>query len=124
MFLFTNKGVTSVWSETVELQRELMEKADIIQKLIFFKKWLIFRNVRIIRILFLKKISWWLWSLAIPWQKYATIDKINSSQVKIKYKFSKPFHSKRFSKDGNRAESEQFLWPFNYIQRNYKTIIQ
>ena len=34
---------------------------------------------------------------------------LNSSQVKIKYEFSKPFHSKSFSKDGNHAESEQFL---------------
>ena len=34
---------------------------------------------------------------------------VNSSQVKVKYIFSKPFCSKRFSKDGNRAESEQFL---------------
>ena len=34
---------------------------------------------------------------------------LNSSQVKIKYKFSKPFRSKPFSKDGNHAESEQFL---------------
>ena len=49
---------------------------------------------------------------------------VNSSQVKIKYEFSKPFRSKRFSKDGNHAESEQFLWPFNYLQSNYKTIIQ
>ena len=49
---------------------------------------------------------------------------LNSSQVKIKQEFSKPFHSKRFSKDENHAESEQFLWPFNYIQNNYKTIIQ
>ena len=49
---------------------------------------------------------------------------INSSQVKIKYEFSKPFRSERFSKDGNHAESEQFLWLFNYIQNNYKTIIQ
>ena len=49
---------------------------------------------------------------------------LNSSQVKIKQEFSKPFHSKRFSKDGNHAESEQFLRPFNYIQNNYKTIIQ
>ena len=48
---------------------------------------------------------------------------VNSSQVKIKYKFSKPFHSKPFSKDGNHVESEQFLWPFNYIQNNYKTFI-
>ena len=36
-------------------------------------------------------------------------ERINSSQVTIKYKFSKPFCSKRFSKDGNHAESEQFL---------------
>ena len=34
---------------------------------------------------------------------------VNSSQVKIKYVFSKPFRSKHFSKDGNHAESEQFL---------------
>ena len=34
---------------------------------------------------------------------------LNSSQVKIKYEFSKPFRSKPFSKDGNHAESEQFL---------------
>ena len=48
---------------------------------------------------------------------------INSSQVKIKYEFSKPFRSKHFSKDGNHAESEQFPWPFNYIQNNYKIFI-
>ena len=35
--------------------------------------------------------------------------KLNSSQVKIKYDFSKSFRSKPFSKDGNHAESEQFL---------------
>ena len=35
--------------------------------------------------------------------------KVNSSQVKIKYEISKPFRSKCFSKDGNHAESEQFL---------------
>ena len=34
---------------------------------------------------------------------------LNFSQVKIKYEFSKPFRSKHFSKDGNHAESEQFL---------------
>ena len=49
---------------------------------------------------------------------------LNSSQVKIEYKFSKSFRSESFSKDENHAESEQFLWPFNYIQSNYKTIIQ
>ena len=49
---------------------------------------------------------------------------LNSSQVKIKYKFSKLFRSKRFSKDENHAESEHFLWPFNYLQNTYKTIIQ
>ena len=48
---------------------------------------------------------------------------VKSSQVKIKYEFSKPFRSKPFSKDGNDAESEQFLWPFNYIENNYKTFI-
>ena len=31
---------------------------------------------------------------------------LNSSQVEIKYKFSKPFRSKRFSKDENHTESE------------------
>ena len=49
---------------------------------------------------------------------------LNSSQVKIKYEYSKPFRSKRFSKDENHTESEQLLWPFNYLQNNYKTIIQ
>ena len=49
---------------------------------------------------------------------------LNSSQIQIKYEFSNSFRSKRFSKDGNHAESEQFLWPFNYIQSHYKTIIQ
>ena len=49
---------------------------------------------------------------------------LNTSQVKIKYKFSKPFCSKRFSNGGNHAESEQCLWPFNYTQNNFKTIIQ
>ena len=34
---------------------------------------------------------------------------VNSSQVKIKYEFFKPFRSKHFSKDGNHAESEKFL---------------
>ena len=34
---------------------------------------------------------------------------LNSSQVKIEYEFLKPFRSKRFSKDENHAESEQFL---------------
>ena len=34
---------------------------------------------------------------------------VNSGQVKIKYDFSKSFRSKPFSKDGNHAESEQFL---------------
>ena len=48
---------------------------------------------------------------------------LNSSQVKIKYKFSKPFRPKPFSKDRNHAESEQILWPFNYTQNNYKTFI-
>ena len=42
----------------------------------------------------------------------------------MKYEFSKPFSSNRFSKDGNHAESEQFLRPFVYIQSNDKTIIQ
>ena len=49
---------------------------------------------------------------------------LNSSQVKIKYEFSKPFRSKRFSKDENHAEIKQFLWPFNYLQNSHKTIIQ
>ena len=49
---------------------------------------------------------------------------LNFSQVKIKYEFSKPFRSKRFSKNENHAEGEQFLWPFYYLQNNYKTIIQ
>ena len=49
---------------------------------------------------------------------------LNFSEVKIKYEFSKPFRSKRFSKDENHAQSEEYLWPFNYIQSNYKTIIQ
>ena len=40
---------------------------------------------------------------------YLIESQLNSSQVKIKYEFSKPFHSKPFSKDGNHAESEQFL---------------
>ena len=48
---------------------------------------------------------------------------LNSGQVKFKYEFSKTFRSKHFSKDGSHAESEQFLWPFNYIQNNYKIFI-
>ena len=52
------------------------------------------------------------------------IDELNSRQVKIKYEFSKPFHSESFSKDENHAELEQFLWPFNYLYYYYKTIIQ
>ena len=48
---------------------------------------------------------------------------LNSNQVKNKYEFSKPFRPKRFAKDGNHTESEQFLWPFNYILNSYKTII-
>ena len=43
---------------------------------------------------------------------------LNSSQVKIKYEFSKPFRSKRFSKYEGHAESEQFLWSFNYLRNN------
>ena len=62
--------------------------------------------------------------LPLDYKKKFTINginwTINSSQVQIKYEFSKPFRSKPFSKDGNHAESEQFLWPFNYIQNNYK----
>ena len=49
---------------------------------------------------------------------------LNSSQVKIKFEFSKPFRSKRISKDEKHAEIEQFPWPFNYLQNSYKTIIQ
>ena len=49
---------------------------------------------------------------------------LNSGQVKIKYEFAKPFRSRSFSKDENHAELEQFLWPFSYLQNNYKTIIQ
>ena len=43
------------------------------------------------------------------WYTASGTQVLNSSQVKIKYEFSKPFRSKRFSKDENHAESEQFL---------------
>ena len=53
---------------------------------------------------------------------------LNSSQVKIKYEFSKPFRPKRSSKDGNHTESEQFLWPimnnFSDSSTTYKLIIK
>ena len=69
-------------------------------------------------------ILWWFVVFsATLLSRYLSFSLLNSSQVKIKYKFSKLFRSKPFSKDGNHAESKQFLWPFNYIQNNYKTFI-
>ena len=47
---------------------------------------------------------------------------LNSSQVKNKYIFSQSYHSECFSKDENYAESQHFLWPFNYIQNDSKMI--
>ena len=48
---------------------------------------------------------------------------VNSSQVKNKYIFSQSFYSECFSKDGHYAESQHFLWPFNYIQTDSKITI-
>ena len=39
----------------------------------------------------------------------STLYYVNTSQVKIKYEFSKPFRSKRFSNNENHVESEQLL---------------